>query len=258
MKKLVFALVSLSLISCSSTDKVEEQATSTPQKFPVVTIETSGDLYFEDGGGNIQMDLFGKCATGKNMIYVEVDGKKAATPCKKGRYRFSMNLPQSFFKGLKKKKGRSPSSKYVMKEISAYHHKHKKLSATSYILIDRKKKEVKSVINKQVKYERIPTGDWEPVTQFNAFGSCTTGATVTIDLTSPDRFGHEVSKYDDSKECQSSGFYFLTQVDGLLKKGTMFNVYEQKMVIPSTRNPASEKKKKPTLKPLFEWSLPLK
>ena len=256
MKKIAIILTSISLISCSSNQKKDEQATALSNKYPVVTIETSGDLYFEEEGSNIQMDLFGNCSPGKKMIYVEVDSKKSATPCKKGRYRFSMNLPHSFFKNNLDSK-RSPSSKYIMKEIQAYHHKHKKLSATSYILIDKKKKEVKSVINKQVKFERIPTGDWEPITQYNAFGSCQNGASVTIDITSPDRFGHEVSKYDETKVCHSSGFYFLTQVDGFSKQGTMFNVYEQKTVVPSSRNPASAKKAKPKLKPVFEWSLPI-
>src|SRR5690606_7020902 len=97
----------------------------------------------------------------------------------------------------------------------------------------------------------------EPVTQYNAFGSCTSGSSVTIDLSSPDRFGHQVSKYDETKSCHTSGFYFLTQIDGFSKKGTVFSIYETKTVVPSTRNPASEEKAQPKLKPVFEWTLPI-
>ncbi|MCB0379370.1 MAG: hypothetical protein KDD33_12825 [Bdellovibrionales bacterium] len=256
MKTLIYIIPVLAMVGCASHSKDEQTADKAAHNKPVVTIETSGDLYFEEGGSNIQMDFFGSCAPGKDMIYIEVDNKQAATQCKNGRYRYSMNLPKSFFKKILKDK-RSPSSQYALKEIKAYHGNHKKLNATSYILIDRKKKEVKSVINKQVKYERLPTGDYQPVTQYNAFGACSTDASVTIDISAPDRFGHSVSKYDETKPCQASGFYFLTQIDGFAKKGTRFNVFETKTVVPSSRQPASTKKVRPKLKPLFDWSLPI-
>lgn len=252
MKKPIYVLILLAFVGCSSTSEVQEKAPQYSKKHPVVTIETSGDLYYEEGGHNVQMDLFGNCATGRSVIYVEIDKKKSATNCQNGRYRFSMNLPKSFFS----KKSRKPSSKYVMKQVSAYHDGHKKLSATSYILIDRKKKEVKSVINKQVKFERIPTGEYEPVTQYNAFGSCTQGSLIKVDVTSPDRYGHEVSKYDEKKECQKSGgFYFLSQIHGYPKKGTQFKIYEDKAYPQGKRTPASKQAVK--YKNLFNWAIPI-
>ena len=256
MKKLVyFALISL-LVSCASDDSNDGTPLAVNKKYPVVTIETSGDLYYEEGGNNVQMDLFGNCAPGKNVIYIEIDGKKQATQCNKGRYRFSMNLPKTFFT-KKYGKTRTPSSKYVMKEITAFHGGHKKLGATSYILIDRKRKEVKSVINKQVRFERIPTGEYEPITQFNAFGSCANGSILKLDITAPDRFGHQKSKYDEKKPCQDAGgFYFLSQVNGYLKAGTVVYIYEDVQKPFDKRRPASEQK--PKYKNLFKWALPVK
>lgn len=255
MKKSAFLLIVLAMVGCASKDDSAPVPPESNSKFPVVTIETSGDLYYEDGGTNVQMDFFGNCSPGQNVIYVEIDKKKAATPCKDGRYRYAMNLPKTFFKLENAVKTRHPSTNYVVKEISAYHLGHKKLSATSYILIDRKRKEVRSVINKQVKFEKIPTGDYEPVTQYNAFGSCTSGSTMKIDISSPDRFGHQTSKYDEVKECQSSGgYYFLSQVHGYPKKGTRFKIYEDVMIPPVDRTPASDK---PKYKNLFNWDLDL-
>lgn len=254
MKKLFYLSIVFVLFGCSSTDKVSQRPTEFHKKYPAVTIETSGDLYYEEGsGGNVQMDLFGNCAPGQSLVYVEIDKKKAATKCQQGRYRYSMNLPKSFFKH-RSKSGRTPSSKYVMKEISAYHSGHQKLKATSYILIDRKRKEVKSVINKQVKFEKIPTGDYEPVTQYNAFGSCAEGSLIKIDITSPNRYGHQISKYDEKKECQKSGgYYFLSQVHGYPKKGTQFKIHEDIAKPVSKRTPASPQKVK--WKNLFNWNL---
>ena len=141
-----------------------------------------------------------------------------------------------------------------MKEVKAYHQGFKKMSATSYILIDRKKKEVKSVINKQVKFEKIPTGEYEPITQYNAFGSCATGAVMKLDVTAPDRYGHEKSKYDEKKECQKSGgFYFLSQVHGYPKKGTKVYIYEDVPLPVNERTPASARKA--NFKNVFTWPL---
>lgn len=255
MKKFLFLALASVLVSCASGEKTHTVPPEVNKKYPAVTIETSGDLYYEEGGTNIQMDLFGNCAPGRNIIYIEIDKKKSATQCKQGRYRFSMNLPKSFFTKMFGKQ-RTPSSKYVMKEVHAYHGGHKKLEATSYILIDRKKKEVKSVINKQVKFERIPTGEYEPITQFNAFGSCASGALLTLDITSPDRFGHQKSKFDEKKSCQDSGgYYFLSQVNGYLKAGTVVYIYEDVKKPVDKRRPASEQKVK--FKNVFKWSLPV-
>lgn len=256
MKKLVYFIVLSVFVGCSSSQDVSQKPTEFNKKYPVVTIETSGDLYYEEGGNNIQMDLFGNCSPGQSVIYIEIDRKKSATSCKNGRYRYSMNLPKTFFNKKYSKKMRYPSSKYVMKEVSAFHLGHKKLKATSYILIDRKRKEVKSVINKQVKFEKIPTGEWEPVTQYNAFGSCDAGTVIKIDITSPDRFGHKKSKYDERKECQKSGgYYFLSQVHGYPKKGTRFKISEDKGVPLPKRTPASPQKMK--WKNLFNWDQPM-
>lgn len=251
MKKILFSILACVMVGCASDDSGSQPPEEINKKYPVVTIETSGDLYYEEGGQNIQMDLFGNCAPGKKVIYVEIDRKKSVTQCEKGRYRFSMNLPKTFFK-----KGygevRTPSSKYVMKEVTAYHSGHKKMSATSYILIDRTKKEVKSVINKQVKYEKIPTGEYEPITQYNAFGSCQSGSLMKLDITAPDRYGHEKSKYDEKKACQKSGgFYFLSQVHGYPKTGTKVYIYEDAPIPVNKRRPASEQKNK--FKNLFTW-----
>ncbi len=255
MKKILFILLPLVVASCAHNKETEAERAEVNEKYPVVSIETSGDLYFEEGGSNIQMDLFGNCAPGQKVIYVQVDQKKQATNCKKGRYRYSMNLPKSFFDSGRD--GRTPSSKYVMKEVMAYHHGHKKLKATSYILIDRKRREVKSVINKQVKFEKIPTGEYEPITQYNAFGGCSTGSILKLDITAPDRFGHERSKYDEKKICEKAGgYYFLSQVHGFPKKGTKVYIYEDKKV-KSKRTPASSGKSTPRYKNLFKWALPV-
>ena len=257
MKKSVCFLLLGVLVGCVSPDKENREPTSFEKENPVPTIETSGDLYYEEGGDNIQMDLFGNCSPGQRIIYILVDKAKAATPCKKGRYRYSMNLPQSFFSESFRSDSRAPSSKYFMKEISAYHEGHKKLKATSYILIDRKRKEVRSVINKQVKFEKIPTGDFEPVTQYNAFGSCAPGTVVKIDIKSPDRFGVKRSKYDETKKCQESGgYYFLSQIDGFVKKGTVFEVYVDQALPKPQRGPASEGKTR--YKNRLTWKVPVK
>ncbi len=254
MKKVLFITLLALFVGCASNDSVSEKPTEFSKKHPVVSIETSGDLYYEEGGRNVQMDLFGNCAPGQTVIYIEIDRKKSVAKCKKGRYRYSMNLPKTFFQG-KYGKARGPSNNYVMKAVKAYHDGFKKMNATSYILIDRKRKEVKSVINKQVKFEKIPTGEFEPITQFNAFGSCTAGAVLKLDITAPDRYGHEVSKYDEKKECQSSGgFYFLSQIHGYPKKGTLVYIYEDKQV-DTKRKPASNSK--PSYKNLFKWSIPI-
>ena len=256
MKKLLYISIAFVFAGCASDNSESKKPTEFTKKFPVVTIETSGDLYYEEGGANIQMDLFGNCSPGQSTISITIDNKKSVTACKNGRYRYSMNLPKTFFK-KEFGKMRTPSSKYVMKEVSAYHGKHKKLKATSYILIDRKKKEVKSVINKQVKFEKIPTGDYEPITQYNAFGSCASGSVLKLDITAPDRYGHQVSKYDEKKECQSSGgFYFLSQVHGYPKKGTKVLIFEDKQLPVDSRRPASTQK--PRFKNLFKWTLPIK
>ena len=256
MKALVLVILVSVLAGCSSDDSISKRPPEFNKKYPVVTIETSGDLYYEEEGGrNIQMDLFGNCAPGKRVIYIEIDAKKSVAQCKKGRYRYSMNLPETFFK-KKYGKMRSPSSKYVMKQVSAYHEGHKKLSATSYILIDRKRKEVKSVINKQVKFEKIPTGEYEPITQYNAFGSCAAGSLLKLDIMAPDRYGHQKSKYDEKKKCQDSGgFYFLSQVHGYPKKGTQVVVYEDIQKPLNKRLPASEQK--PRYKNLLKWAVPI-
>ncbi len=253
MKKFLVFLNLLVLVGCASEDSNLQPPTEVSKKYPVVTIETSGDLYFEEGGKNIQMDLFGNCSPGQTVIYIEIDKKKSVTKCKKGRYRYSMNLPKTFF-DQKYGKMRTPSSKYIMKEVNAYHGEHRKLKATSYILIDRKKREVKSVINKQVKFEKIPTGEYEPITQFNAFGSCQSNSVMKLDITAPDRYGHEQSKYDEKKECQKSGgFYFLSQIHGYAKHGLKVYIYEDSKVVPKKRTPAS--KANPKYKNLFNWSV---
>lgn len=255
MRQLLLILPLMLLLGCASDNSSDQKPTEFAKKNPAVTIETSGDLYYEEGGKNIQMDLFGNCAPGQKLIYIEIDKKRAATQCTKGRYRYSMNLPKTFF-DENYSQARSPSSKYAMKEISAYHGGHKKLSATSYVLIDRKKREVKSVINKQVKFEKIPTGEYEPITQYNAFGSCATGSIIKLDITAPDRYGHERSKYDEKKSCQKSGgFYFLSQVHGFAKEGTKVYLYEDIQQAPSPRSPASTQK--PTFKNLFKWTVPV-
>ncbi len=253
MRKIVFLALVLILASCSSKPEKSDSDTLFLKNNPVVTIETSGDFYHEPNGDNIQMDFFGNCSIGQTVIYIEVDKKKSATECEKGRYRYSMNLPKTFFESGSA--NRNPSSQYAMKEIYAYHDKHKKLSATSYILIDKKNREVKSVINKQVKFEKIPTGDFEPLTQYNAFGSCTLGSIVNVEITSPDRYGHQTSKYDDKKECQPSvGYYFLSQVHGYPKKGTQFKIHEDQAIAPvKGRTPASAQKVK--YKNLFNWNV---
>lgn len=257
MKHIYLCPLIMLVIGCASSKKDNTQQDPAAQKYPAVTIETSGDLYYEENGDNVQIDLFGSCAPGQKMVYVEVDRKKRVAPCKNDRYRYSLNLPPSFFEGPGKDK-RLPSSQYVMKEITAYHHQHKKLKATSYILIDRKRREVKSVINKQVRFEKIPTGEFAPVTQYNAFGSCTRGATITIDVVSPDRFGHMVSKYDEKKKCENAGgYYFLSQIHGLPKKGTQFKVYEDMPVVQTRRQPASANGKKVRFKNLFNWTMPI-
>lgn len=250
MKKILYIFTIALLAGCASENSESRKPDEFNKKHPVVTIETSGDLYYEDGGNNIQMDLFGNCSPGQSVIYIEVDQKKSVTKCQKGRYRYSLNLPKSFFKqNLKKLRGLS--SKYAMKEVSAYHAGHKKLNATSYILIDRKKREVKSVINKQVKFEKIPTGEYEPVTQYNAFGSCAAGSLLKLDITAPDRYGHQASKYDEKKSCQKSGgFYFLSQVHGYPKKGTQVLLYEDKALPVDKRQPASQK---PKFQNLLKW-----
>ena len=253
-KKISLIILCFFAWGCASKDKaassLEYQKIS--KKYPAVTIETSGDFYFEEDGSNVQMDLFGSCAHAQTVIFIEVDGKKTAAPCHKGRYRYALNLKRNFFG----QRVRGPGGKsFVLKKIRAFHKGHKKLNATSYLLIDKEKREVKSVINKQVRYERIPTGQYEPITQFNAFGSCSEGSSVTIDVTSLDRFGHRVSKFDETKACQASGFYFLSQIDGIIKKGTKFHLYETKTHVPAGRLRAPASKSKPKLKNLFEWTV---
>lgn len=256
MKHLISFLSILSVFGCASNDKNANKPTDFQKKNPVVTIETSGDLYFEENGKNIQMDLFGNCSPGKSQVYISIDRNTSISRCKDGRYRYSMNLPESFFESKENSEFRTPSSKYLMKEISVYHQGHKNLRATSYILIDRKRKEVRSVINKQTKFEKIPTGEYEPVTQYNAFGSCAPGTTVKIDVKSPDRFGHLVSKYDETKKCQDSGgYYFLSQIDGHTKKGTIFKVFVDRKV--EVRKPASVSDQY-RYKNVLDWTVPIK
>lgn len=253
MKKIFLLPIVVLISQCATAPQAPSAETQFLKANPAVTIETSGDLYFEEQGQNVQMDFFGNCAPGQSMIYIEVDKKKSVAPCEKGRYRHSMNLPESFFE-QKSSTQRSPSSSYSMKEVSAYHENHSKLSATSFILIDRKRREVKSVVNKQVKFEKIPTGEFEPVTQYNAFGSCTPGSVVNVEIKSPDRYGHPTSKYDDRKECQASvGYYFLSQVHGFPKKGTQFYIHEDTAANKGGRNPASNEK--PKFKNVFNWKV---
>ena len=225
MKYFIIASI-FAFVGCSSTPDPETRDTTKPPKRPVVSVETSGDLYYEEGGDNIQMDLFGNCAEGYSAITVKVDGRARAAQCKEGRYRYSLNLPEEFFQ-VSSSNLRVPNSDYVMKEVLVYHLDHKDLGATSYILIDRKRREVKSIINKQVSFEKIPTGEYEPLTQINAFGSCKPGTLMTLDITTLDRFGHRRSRIDEKKACQDAGgFYFLSQVNGLLKKASKIDLYE--------------------------------
>ena len=103
-----------------------------------------------------------------------------------------------------------------------------------------------------MRFEKIPTGEYEPVTEFSAFGSCSEGNSVTIDISAPDRFGQRVSRYDDKKACKSSGFYFLSQVDGLVDKGFQFKILESAT---KSRTPASASDA--TAKKPFQWVIPL-
>ena len=242
------------LCSCNALNPKEEPVNGGSKEHPTVTIETSGDLYYEEGGGpNIQMDLFGSCAHGQSQIVVKVSNMKKIINCEEGRYRYSLNLSPQFFS--ENQASRMPSSKYVMKEVTAFHEGHEKLKATSYILIDRHKKEIRSVINKHVRFERIPTGEFEPVTFYNAFGSCAPNTIVKIDIKSPDRYGHLRSKFDEVKKCQSSGgFYFVSQIDGFSRKGTLFEVYVDRPYKSKGRVPASKKKLR--YKNEMHWKVP--
>ena len=127
----------------------------TGENYKLVTVETSGELYMEEGGDNVQIDLFGSCVPGQSVIYIHFDEKTKGVLCHNGRYRYSMNLSKSFLRVRRVKGNRSPSSKYVTKKVSVFHQgEGKQPHATSYILIDVKKREVKSVINETVKLEK--------------------------------------------------------------------------------------------------------
>lgn len=256
MRHIAILFTVVSFLGCASQDKRASKPTEFQKKNPVVTIETSGDLYYEENGNNIQMDLFGNCSPGQERVYIEIEKTRSVAPCQGGRYRYSLNLPPSFFGS--NSKARNPSSKkYVMKELSVFHYGHKKLKATSYILIDVRKKEVRSVINKQTKFDRLPTGDHIPVTQYNAFGSCSRDSVVKIDIITPNRYGHKQSKYDETKKCEDAGsYYFLSQIDGFPKKGTQFKVYVDKRI--KVRRPASVSgKEKYRYKNLLNWKVPI-
>ena len=127
MRLIVIALLSAGLLtSCTSKEKDEKKVTkiTIPRaKNPVVSIETSGDLYFAEGGDNIQLDFYGSCAQGYTTIQVQVENKTMNSPCRKGRYRYSFNLPKNIFKGKLR------DGKYVLKKIRAYHSGHENLKA---------------------------------------------------------------------------------------------------------------------------------
>lgn len=105
-----------------------------------LTVETSGEVYSEEGGGNSQIDLFGNCLPRQSIVYIEMEGKMMAANCRKGRYILSVNLPKSFLK-KSKRLGRSPSSTNLAKRISVFHRDKKGSKITSYIAIDPVKKE---------------------------------------------------------------------------------------------------------------------
>ncbi len=110
--------------------------------FSSVTVETSGDIYSEEGGANSQVDFFGNCLPGQSIIYIQIEGKMKAANCRKGHYTISVNLPKSFFKTSGKKGGRYPASaKQLTKKISVFHRGGKGSKVTSYLSIDPLKKE---------------------------------------------------------------------------------------------------------------------
>lgn len=116
-----------------------------PAGFSTVTVETSGEIYSEEGGVNSQIDLFGNCLPGQMVVYIEVDGKITAASCRRGHYTLSLNLPRSFFKRTGKR--RNPSSeKQVTKQISVFHRGHRDSGVISYLSVDPLKK--RAVIEK--------------------------------------------------------------------------------------------------------------
>lgn len=105
-----------------------------------LTVETSGEVYSEEGGGNSQIDLFGNCLPGQSIVYIEIEGKMMAANCRRGRYILSVNLPKSFLKTAKGL-GRSPSSTVLGKRVSVFHRGKKDSKITSYLEIYPFKKE---------------------------------------------------------------------------------------------------------------------
>ena len=112
-----------------------------------LTVETSGDVYSEEGGENSQIDLFGNCLPGQAVVYIEVGRKMMAANCRKGRYILSVNLPKSFLKRSKRAR-RSPSSLGKLTRISVFHRGKKDSRVTSYLTIDPVKKEASLQENK--------------------------------------------------------------------------------------------------------------
>ena len=118
------------------------RANRVPAGFSSVTVETSGDVYSEEGGANSQIDLFGNCLPGHSVIYIEVDGKITAANCRRGHYTLSLNLPRSFFRGARKGRRRGPSSKeQVTKRISVFHRGQRNSKVTSYLSVDPSRKQ---------------------------------------------------------------------------------------------------------------------
>lgn len=106
-----------------------------------LTVETSGEVYSEEGGGNSQIDLFGNCLPRQSVIYIEIEGKMMAANCRRGRYILSVNLPKSFLKKSKRLLKRTPSSVGLTKRVSVFHRGRKGSKITSYLAIDPVRKE---------------------------------------------------------------------------------------------------------------------
>gem|GEM_PF-3972544 len=215
---------------------------------PQVTIETSGDLFPTDSGDQNQLDFFGSCDTKSRNIIIGNKKETTSIPCENGRYKYTHLLPKNTF--------RSNSKKFHLTKLKAYHSSDEKKGASSWILLDLNNQRVKTVLNRQTRFETNPTGEMEPVTEFSAFGTCQDGAKITIDVTGKDRYGHQISRYDDNKTCKNSGFYFLSQIDGLAVRNMKFNIYEtaQGVKISQSRGVASVNGKAP---PNFQYSIPM-
>ena len=228
-----------------------------------VTVETSGDLFNSPDGESYWVQYFGRCEKNEDKVIVEANSVKSEAPCLNFQYRYTHKIP---------KKAANSLNLFWITKLQFYHPGQKKNQALSWILFDTEKKGLKTVVNQQLRFERLPNGQLSPVVEFNALGTCHGGTEVFAKISGNDSYQQTVKKYEDKKPCQHGSFYFLSQIDGFSLDGFKFEVQElyskKEEVVEnpdlqttestnSGRQPASVESPQENPKPQFQWSIDL-